>query len=666
MDALDSQPLTQSWRRSQKKDRRLDRIDGIKRKMDWDMDTRQLLAKLQNSGVLATKEYTKWAWDTISEVLEGPLRNPVHTEYTKTKTNFFERLLTFFRPSSCQFSTLPWSHDNHQKYVRVACQTLEILLKPEVPDNIGVKFLKSDPLFSEISAILQAVAEKIPDDPLGALLLTDPPCSNMTCEYFALIGTLSSTHEGLEFLRSTKIFNWLRTLSEQQGQDQLRKRVLTCLDYNMPTGPARPLLRGCLRSRSMVVRALATKHMRTLLRAGVSNFSVWAIDFLVERLSDQDRQVTHEALSVLDEASDNFECLKSFIEKKPQALKKLGKEGKNMMIRFLSIEAGFDYLEEINFIGPEVELWRASLNIQYAIDIEADLDEAFSENVYSNGGKKSVIPPPHMYGALAKTEKGCAFLRNGRYLDEVWATLTNESVSPLERRAALWAVGHVGESETGLAFLEELNAIGYIANLAVTVDNLALRGTCFYVLGLLSRTERGKQVLSTLGWETPRTRKTNTICMPKDITSRCLLQVKECVYQGSWAVLCANHLVCRYKLSDQRHGIITQICNLGSGLTYKGAAQTLKRLRMKSPEMFFSHSLVANVYRLLETYRFSLAARRFVYGLIDGSAHTPGYWQSIHRYLAGSAAATRAQADGVLTRPTGDPHHQATDDAHSA
>jgi hypothetical protein len=99
------------------------------------------------------------------------------------------------------------------------------LLKPEVPDNIGVKFLKSDPLFSEISAILQAVAEKvrrlfsssslplelvgffvahlclhpnqqIPDDPLGALLLTDPPCSNMTCEYFSLIGTLSSTHEG--------------------------------------------------------------------------------------------------------------------------------------------------------------------------------------------------------------------------------------------------------------------------------------------------------------------------------------------------------------------------------------------------------------------------------------------------------------------------------------
>jgi hypothetical protein len=33
-----------------------------------------------------------------------------------------------------------------------------------------------------------------------------------------------------------------------------------------------------------------------------------------------------------------------------------------------------------------------------------------------------------------------SFLQNGQYLDEVWATLTNESVSPLARRAALWAV----------------------------------------------------------------------------------------------------------------------------------------------------------------------------------------------------------------------------------
>lgn len=149
-------------------------------------------------------------------------------------------------------------------------------------------------------------------------------------------------------MKNTSIIRWMRTLSQQQGQEELRKRVLTCLDYSMQTGPARPLLSKCLTSRSKVVRALATRHMRALLRAGVSNFSVWAIDFLVKQvnqpqsrsiicsaccpnsaslfcsclqLSDTDRQVTHEALSILEEASDDIECL---VNQRPLLKKNIG------------------------------------------------------------------------------------------------------------------------------------------------------------------------------------------------------------------------------------------------------------------------------------------------------------------------------------------------------
>jgi len=125
MDLMDTQTLlTESWAHA-KMDRRLYRIEDVKRKMDWEMDNRQLSTKLQASGVLASKEHIKWAWDTIYEILEGPLRNPVHLVFTLTKTNFFERLLSFFRPSSYMFSTLPWTSENCQKLVRVACQILE-------------------------------------------------------------------------------------------------------------------------------------------------------------------------------------------------------------------------------------------------------------------------------------------------------------------------------------------------------------------------------------------------------------------------------------------------------------------------------------------------------------------------------------------------------------
>lgn len=79
-----------------------------------------------------------------------------------------------------------------------------------------------------------------------------------------------------------------------------------------------------------------------------------------------------------------------------------------MLIRFLSVEAGFDYLQEMNFIESEVQRWRRSQvrtavlrfgsvttdhcyrhvyqNVQYVLDVEADMDEAFSEHVYENAG----------------------------------------------------------------------------------------------------------------------------------------------------------------------------------------------------------------------------------------------------------------------------------------
>lgn len=39
------------WRRMKGRDRRLDRIDDVKRKIDWAMDEKQLLSKLQQTQV---------------------------------------------------------------------------------------------------------------------------------------------------------------------------------------------------------------------------------------------------------------------------------------------------------------------------------------------------------------------------------------------------------------------------------------------------------------------------------------------------------------------------------------------------------------------------------------------------------------------------------------
>ena len=45
------------WRRLKGRDRRLDRIDDVKRKMDWAMDEKQLLSRLQSTQVVFPYSY---------------------------------------------------------------------------------------------------------------------------------------------------------------------------------------------------------------------------------------------------------------------------------------------------------------------------------------------------------------------------------------------------------------------------------------------------------------------------------------------------------------------------------------------------------------------------------------------------------------------------------
>jgi hypothetical protein len=107
--------------------------------------------------------------------------------------------------------------------------------------------------------------------------------------------------------------------------------------------------------------------------------------------------------------------------------------------------------------------------------------------------------------------------------------------------------GHVGASERGLRFLENEGLLAEIVSLAENADSLSLRGyfiallaahratyggvcvvlclrrTCYYVLGLISQSPRGRALLDGLGWESPCNNA--NICVPKDPASSGLFKV---------------------------------------------------------------------------------------------------------------------------------------------
>lgn len=76
----------------------------------------------------------------------------------------------------------------------------------------------------------------------------------------------------------------------------------------------------------------------------------------------------------------------------------------------------------------------------------------------------------------------------------------NDRVTGLEKRAALWAAGHVGSSELGIAFLVDTGVLESILDQCLTSASLSLRGTCLMILGLLSSTDIGRRHLTLAGW----------------------------------------------------------------------------------------------------------------------------------------------------------------------
>ena len=271
------------------------------------------------------------------------------------------------------------------------------------------------------------------------------------------------------------------------------------------------------------VRVFATNHLRVLLRAGISGFRDWGIQLLATQLYDPSIEVCQTAVAILEEACNDRENLQSFAMLRPN-LEHLEELGAALTLQVISTSAGFRYYSETQFVQPQMEYWYRAGNMQYVALVElrlhrtltadvnveifaataAERDKSFKENVrdFTHGGVA-----PHLYGCLARTEEGCQLLRTSGHVHEFVDVVRNTDQDALQSpmmflqfKACLWALGHIGSSETGFPFIEESNVIPDLVRLAETADLFSLRGTCYYVLRLISDNIQGAEALEELGW----------------------------------------------------------------------------------------------------------------------------------------------------------------------
>lgn len=636
-----SNSIEESMRRGQRQ------VEKTKMRIGMQIDDVQFRNMMVDTQVLVTKDHTKWNLDTLTDMLEGPLLNPKRLEDVVRGTKLLKRLLAFYHPFALRFSSIRKLNAN-RRFVRLGCLLLSTLAAtPE-----GLRVLAEDRLLRELRECLDQL------DPLSGQSGTDPLLSRkrmtetLASGYFEMIGVLTQSTEGIKLLERCRIFTPLYHLSELRSRDDIVKAVIENVDYTID-GHSRIVLAKALTSSYRDVRLFATRHLAELIRQqtlpanakkGADVQGDWTIALLLTQLYDPSVEVRQLATRVVQEACTSSHILETVVSMRP-TLDHLGELGHPLLLKFLSTSVGIRYLWHGEYIDREMDEWFNERNQRYVVEVEVMLAEFFSVDRKSSAGgaadkaaaesawatapatwgvepMQEGVVPAHFYGELTKTREGCHILSQKGHFGEFAHLIRqhgceasdSELISKL--KSVLWAVGSIGANELGLPFLEAEDVVSQIVEIAETSAVLSVRGTCFFVLGLISSTNAGAEVLQDYGWQ--------SVCTPLGAPMGLCIpdNVDRLVSLAPWRVEQVADLA--YLDLDEpqtvvENKIITSIANLGNSILAANASRSLSRLKAKHARAFQDMAVLARAVELMDHFHFRVAVRRYVWELFDVS-----------------------------------------------
>lgn len=477
---------------------------------------RNLMAE---SRVLETPNYQKWRWDLVQGILDGPLYNPKRLDEALRATKFIHRLINFFRPFKHRFSILKNTRPN-QRYVRAGCSLMRALLN----NADGTRYLMDSKPIRQLGECLSHF------DRMSGLTSEEPIFSaermaeTITGGYFAMLGELSKKPEGVHIFERWKMINMFYHIVELRDRDDLMKTLLSNMDYTLD-GHLRIILSKAMTAGTKEIRIFATRLLRKYATKPLqpedapvpgTGVAEWAIRLLVTQLYDPEIEVCEVAIKILEEACNQKRSLEYVVKCAP-TLDHLGEIGAPLLLRFLSTSVGYHYLDGLDYITREMDDWFLGRNDSYVALVEASLARALADIPEKPPAHLAFdempdpleygLVPPHFYRELARTLEGCKLLEAKGHFEEFASTIKEYCMERedveiiLKVKGCLWAVGNVGSMDLGAPFLESTDVTRFIVQIAEESEVMSLRGTAFFVLGLISRSLHGQEILIECGWD---------------------------------------------------------------------------------------------------------------------------------------------------------------------
>ncbi|KZF22739.1 putative cytosolic regulator pianissimo [Xylona heveae TC161] len=611
-------------------------VEQGKSKLGVQMDEAQFRTLLLETQVLNTVNFTKWRWDLIQNIIDGPLLNPKRLDEAMKATKFVKRVLGFYRPFKYRFANVRNTKPN-QRYVKAGCSLVQTLLQ----HADGVKFLADNKLLRQIAECLAQLDRMSGLTSLSPLFSRDRLSETLTGGYFAILGALGSDTKGLQIMEKLKIFNMFYHIIELKDRNDLIKTLLGNMNFSLDSH-LRVLLSKAMTSCPKDIRLFATKLLRKYAIGDLpaTNLSVvtenaeWSIRLLVTQLYDPDVEVCEVAIKILEEACNRKYCLEYVVKCRP-ALDHLGEIGAPLLLRFLSTSVGYHYLDGLDYISQEMDDWFLGRNDSYVTLVEASLAHAFRETPERHRQSLDIaipqpqdhgIVPPHFYRELTRTAEGCKLLRRKGHFNDFVSTIRSHGLEKddteiiLKVKGCLWAVGNVGSMELGAPFLEETDAVQCVLRIAEQSEVMSLRGTAFFVVGLISRSLHGMEILSEHGWDSATTFMGESLgfCLPLDLNR--LFSIRPwnppCPDVNSISTGPNGSLVAFDE--DPIHArVLRLVVDLGNTVLTTRAASDLHTVKMKRPDTFRKPKLFHQIMNILQMHHIRLPVRRFVIDLFD-------------------------------------------------
>ncbi|KAL5043838.1 hypothetical protein BDW71DRAFT_187084 [Aspergillus fruticulosus] len=606
--------------------------DQNKDKLSPAMDETQFRNAILETHVLNTVNYLKWKWDLIHRIVEGPLSNPKRLDEAIKGSKFMKRLMGFYRPFKYRFSVLPNTKPN-QRYVRTGCALMRCLV--QTPE--GIKYLAENKFLRQVAECLAQVDHMSGLTSSAPLFSREQMTNTLSGGYFAMLGTLSADANGLAMMERWHMLNMFYHIIELRDRDDLIQTLLGNMDYTQASH-LRVMLSKALTTGSKDIRIFGTRLLRKYTVGNVSPTSVsnadWVIKLLVTQLYDPDVAVCQVAVKILEEACNQRDYLEFVVKCRP-SLDHLGEIGAPLLLRFLSTSVGYHYLDGLDYITQEMDDWFLGRNDAYVSLVEAALSRAYVDQPRRN----SLVPedlvdlqdiglvPPHFYRELARTAEGCKLLEQSGHFYEFAATISEfrldeeDHETLLKVKGCLWAVGNVGSMELGAPFLS-LELVQNIVKVAECAEVLTMRGTAFFVLGLISRSQHGLEVLRQAGWDSAIDQKGNSLglCLPTDFGKLFLIDFPS--YSRPAEAKRASqekHKAATLDPDPVNGKILKLITDMGNTVLSKRAAADLHSIKSKDPERFHQVPLFTKTLSIIESHHFRLPARRFALDLFDKS-----------------------------------------------